>query len=206
MSNATRHITNRKVGIETRADGGKIIVGYGAVFYRGDDAGTEYRIWSDMVERINPGAFTRALSEGQDVRGLFNHDSGRILGRTASGTMRLSVDAIGLKYEIDLPDTQEARDLATLIARGDITGSSFAFGANKTQWEDREDGLSIRTLMDVDLYDVGPVTYPAYESTSAAVRSAERDGLISEREQYRKMESQTKTETDRVNTLRTLWG
>lgn len=203
---ATRHITSRKVDIETRADGGKKIVGYGAVFYREGDAGTEYRLWSDMVERIKPQAFDRALSEGQDVRGLFNHESARILGRTASGTMRLSVDSVGLKYEIDLPDTQEARDLATLIARGDITGSSFAFGANKTEWEDRSDGLSIRSLVDVDLYDVGPVTYPAYEATSTAVRSAKRDFLISEREQYRKMSAAAPNESQRVDLLRKLWS
>lgn len=183
---AMRHITGRKVGVETRSDGGKTIVGYGAVFYRATDQGTEYRLWKDMVERIKPGAFDRALSERQDVRGLFNHDAARILGRTASGTMRLSIDEIGLRYEIDLPDTQEARDLATLIDRGDITGSSFSFGANKTEWEDMPDGMSVRAIVDLDLYDVGPVTYPAYEATSAAVRSAEHQTLIEEREQYRK--------------------
>lgn len=203
---ATRHVTSRKVGIETRADGGKMIVGYAAVFYRADDPGTEYRIWNDVVERIDPHAFNRALAEGQDVRGLFNHDSGRLLCRTQSGTLRLSVDSVGLKYEGDLPDTQDSRDLATLIARGDITGSSFAFGANKTQWEDRDDGLSIRTLLDVDLYDVGPVTYPAYGSTSAAVRSAERDFLISEREQYRKIAAVTKTEPERVRVESQRWS
>lgn len=197
---ATRHITNRKVGIESRSDGGKTIVGYAAVFYRATDSGTEYRLWKDMVERIKPGAFDRALSERQDVRGLFNHDAARILGRTASSTMRLSVDDVGLKYEIDLPDTQEARDLATLIDRGDITGSSFSFGANKTEWEDLPDGMSVRTLVDLDLYDVGPVTYPAYEATSAAVRSAEHQTLIEEREQYRKA-SVDVNEIERVRVL-----
>lgn len=183
---ATRHITRRKVEVETRDNGTKVLTGYGAVFFRATDTGTEYRIWKDMVERIRPGAFDRALLERQDVRGLFNHDAARILGRTTSSTMRLSVDDVGLRYEIDLPDTQEARDLATLINRGDITGSSFSFGANKTEWEDLPDGLSVRTLVDLDLYDVGPVTYPAYEATSAAVRSAEHKSLVEEREQYRK--------------------
>ena len=83
-----------------REDGKPIIAGYGAVFYDGTPE-TEYKLWDDMVERIMPGAFDRAISEKHDVRGLFNHDPNHVLGRTKSGTMKLSVDSKGLADEIE---------------------------------------------------------------------------------------------------------
>jgi HK97 family phage prohead protease len=85
------------VWVENRAAGKKAIVGYGAVFYSDTDPGTEYWLWGDVVERISPGAFDRALKERHDARGLFNHDPSNLLGRVTNGTMRLSVDRKGLK-------------------------------------------------------------------------------------------------------------
>jgi hypothetical protein len=172
------------VKIETRTDGGKKIVGYGAVFYDPANAsGTEYQLGERMQERISPAAFDRAIAENHDARGLYNHDPSHLLGRTASGTMRLSRDAKGLRYEIDLPDTQTGRDVAISIERGDLTGSSFAFVATRTTWseEQRGDaGIMIRSIDDLDLYDTGPVTYPAYEATSTGLRSAETETLQQE--------------------------
>src|SRR5262249_31979044 len=107
------------------------IVGYAAVFYSATDPGTEYVLadWSDecVVEQIAPGAFDRALKDQDDVRALFNHNADYVLGRTASGTLRMTEDDKGLRYEADLPDTTVARDLAAMVERGDINGSSFAF-------------------------------------------------------------------------------
>lgn len=162
------------ITVEKREDGGHRIVGYAAVFYREDNDGTQFRMYDDLIERISPGAFDRAIKEGQDVRALFNHDPAYVLGRSKSGTMRLSVDATGLKYDVDMPDTVVARDLVTSIQRGDITGSSFGFVAKKVEWQ-RDDKLraDVRTLKDVDLLDVSPVAYPAYEATSADVRSGD---------------------------------
>jgi len=95
-----------------------------------------------------------------------------VLGRTTSGTLRLSTDSVGLRYEVDLPDTSIGRDIAELVKRGDITGSSFKFeilGEKRF----KENGTEYRTIEDVQLFDVGPVTYPAYEATSVALRSDE---------------------------------
>lgn len=153
--------------IETREDGPQRLVGYAAVFYDGRPE-TEYRLWDDVVERIAPGAFARALREQQDVRALFNHDASELLGRTPE-TLSLVEDERGLRYEITLPPTQRARDLATLVERGDLTGSSFAFVVRKQEAE-VVDGVTIHTILDVDLYDVGPVTFPAYEATTVARR------------------------------------
>jgi HK97 family phage prohead protease len=166
----TRAISDK---IEVRSDGGRTTIsGYAAVFNSlSEDLG-------GFVEVIRPGAFQAALAAGQDVRGLVNHDPNLLLGRTASGTMRLAEDKRGLRYEIDAPDTQLARDLVELLRRGDLTGSSFAFTVAKDGdlWRD-EQGNTIRELHAVDtLYDVGPVVYPAYKTTvsEAARRSLER--------------------------------
>ena len=167
--------------VEQRADGQAVLAGYAAVFYDPADPGTQYELWTGFVERIAPGAFDRAIRERQDVRGLFNHDSDGLLGRLPAGTLRLAVNAVGLLYEIDLPDTQTGRDVATLVARGDVTGASFSFMPVVSQYLEEPD-LTIRTLLDVDLYDVGPVTYPAYEATTAGLRSA--DGLAGARADY----------------------
>jgi HK97 family phage prohead protease len=176
-----------EIRIEERKDGGKMIVGYGAVFHREGDAGTEYRLAPDIVERISPAAFNRALQEKQDTRGLFNHDPNMILGRASSGTMRLSTDAKGLRYEIDLPDTQTGKDVAASIARGDLSGSSFSFRINGKSGQrfEKGDSFDVRHILDVDLYDVGPVTFPAYEGTTTAMRSGDCEDAVEARESWR---------------------
>lgn len=143
------------------------ITGYGAVFYDGTER-TEFVLGEErgvkFVERIMPGTFDRAIRD-DDVVGLFNHDDNNVLGRTSSGTMRLSVDQRGLRYEIDPPDTELGRSVAELQKRGDVSGSSFAFLV--TDHEIRSDGnIRIREVRDVKLIDVGPVTYPAYKGTN----------------------------------------
>jgi len=121
---------------------------------------------------IQPGAFAAALTRS-DVRALFNHDPNLILGRTTSGTLRVFEDEHGLVYEIDPPDTQAARDLQESLRRGDVSQSSFGFTVRADKWlpasDEREYPLRIITEID-ELYDVSPVTYPAYPATSAAVR------------------------------------
>jgi HK97 family phage prohead protease len=139
------------------------------VFYNGAP-GTEFQIFPKIVERISPSAFDRALRENQDVAALFNHDPNWVLGRNTSGTMRLGSDGAGLRYEIDLDDTSTARDVAAYVKRGDVTGSSFTFIPVAT--ERRVDGDTvILTRVDVNLIDVGPVTFPAYTGTTAGMRS-----------------------------------
>jgi HK97 family phage prohead protease len=175
-----------EIRVENRSDGGKMIVGYGAVFHRDGDPGTEYRLAEDIVERIAPTAFKRALEQQQDARGLFNHDPNMLLGRVAAGTLRMTADERGLKYEIDLPDTQVGRDVAASIARGDLTGSSFSFRINGKQGQrfEKGNGFDVRHIVDVDLYDVGPVTFPAYEGTTTGMRSGDCDDAVEARDQW----------------------
>jgi HK97 family phage prohead protease len=126
-----------------------------------------------------PGAFDRAVKE-DDVRALQNHDPRLLLGRSAAGTLALEVTSEGLAYRIAPPPTSVGRDTVTLLERGDLDGSSFAFqiSTGGVEWtEERvtvggnQITIYVRNIKAVDLYDVGPVTYPAYTGTSAGTRS-----------------------------------
>lgn len=156
------------IELRAAASGPGTLVGYGAVFYNASDPGTTYSLWEGLEERIMPGAFDRAIRE-DDVRGLFNHEADHLLGRTKSGTMRLLVDSKGLRYEIDLPDTTSARDVAASAKRGDLSGSSFSFTTTDEEWV-KEGGMQVRLIKGVQLFDVGPVTFPAYEATTTEAR------------------------------------
>lgn len=121
-------------------------------------------------EVIRPGAFARALD--MDVRALWNHDSNHVLGRTTSGTLRLREDDHGLYMEVDLPDTTMGRDVYAMVQRGDVDQMSFSFSVNEGGDEWRKEGKQqVRELVDVALYDVSPVTYPAYEATTVSARA-----------------------------------
>jgi HK97 family phage prohead protease len=165
-----RRFNRSNVSCETREDKTRKIVGYAAVFFDGTPA-TEFQPWEGVVERIMSTAFDRAVKE-DDVRALFNHDSNMVLGRTSAGTLGLVTDGTGLAYTIDPPDTQLGRDLATIIGRRDVTGSSFAFLVTDQRWiDDEANKRTIREINAVQLFDVGPVTFPAYEATEAGLRS-----------------------------------
>lgn len=158
------------------------LVGYAAVYYRDGDEATEYRLRPGVVERIEHGAFNRVLEERQDVLALFDHDTSKLLGRVSSGTLRLAGDDVGLRYEIDLPDTSAGRDVAESVRRGDINGSSFGFRDAKSQMQwGRGGGASVRSISSFGtIRDIGPVTQPAYTGTTAGLRSADDDGSFEE--------------------------
>jgi HK97 family phage prohead protease/HK97 family phage major capsid protein len=141
------------------AEGERRISGYAATFNDVTDLGY-------FREQIATGAFDGRTDD--DVRLLINH-TGVPLARTINGTLRLSVDDDGLRYEAELADTQEGRDLYTLIQRGDISQSSFAFSIEDEEWDNK---ANLRTVLKVGrLYDVSPVTYPAYATTTVNARS-----------------------------------
>ncbi|HBT2489138.1 TPA: HK97 family phage prohead protease [Klebsiella aerogenes] len=143
------------------------IIGYGSVFNSRSEP-----LWG-FREIIKPGAFDDVL--GDDVRGLFNHDPNFILGRSSSGTLSLSVDDKGLRYDIVAPATQTIRDLVLApMQRGDINQSSFAFRVARDgeHWYEDDEGIVIREISRFSrLFDVSPVTYPAYQEADSGVRS-----------------------------------
>ena len=134
-------------------------------------------------EIFERGAFAAVLGDpdGMDVVGLMNHDRNRVLGRTP-GTLRLEEDNVGLRYEILLPKTASGREVEELVGRGDLRGSSFSFRAGEFSFQlaDEEGkpisrvekaGMIVRTVKSVlALYDVGPVTFPAYRHGRLGLR------------------------------------
>jgi len=131
-------------------------------------------------EMITPGAFSECV--GDDVRALINHDPNTVMGRTKSGTLRISEDDGGLAIENDPPDTSYSRDLQISMKRGDIDQMSFAFSIPEggDSWRRAEDGIWERTITKIKrLFDVSYVTYPAYPDTSCAMRSL---GAVKEKE------------------------
>ena len=159
-----RRTLHSEFRVEQREDGKKLIRGHAAVFNSETDLG-----W--FRERIAPGAFSESIGK-DDVRALFNHDENFILGRNKAGTLTMREDEQGLYVEIDPPDTQVGRDLVTSIDRGDISQMSFGFQTIKDSWETEENAAKdLRTLEKVKLWDVSPVTFPAYQETDVAVRS-----------------------------------
>jgi HK97 family phage prohead protease len=124
-----------------------------------------------FVERIAQGAFSGSMDK--DIRALWNHDTNHVLGRRSAGTLRLVEDTVGLAFELDLPDTQAGRDVAVSIERRDVTGMSFGFAVRKDQWAKIGDKRWLRTLLDVDLMEISPTGFPAYQSTEVGMRSTD---------------------------------
>lgn len=116
-------------------------------------------------ERVGRRAFNKTVKE-HDIRALFNHNPDFVMGRNRTGTLSLHVDHEGLRAEVDLPDTQWARDLSVSVERGDINAGSFAFEVVRETWDWGKEGDQIvRVLDEVRLYDVSIVSYPAYPAT-----------------------------------------
>jgi HK97 family phage prohead protease len=151
------------------------ITGYAAVFNSfSEDLG-------GFREIIRPGAFQRSIAGGADVRALVDHDPAKILGRTKSGTLKVSEDTRGLRFEVTLPDTTAARDLLVSMERGDVSGCSFGFRVEKDGdlWRN-EQGKAVRELHHVDVFDVSVVTYPAYTAADAQVSKRALDFMTAE--------------------------
>ena len=159
----TRYLSVRPE-CRAEAEGKPVIIGHAAVFNElSEDLG-------GFRERIVPGAFARAIEEEQDVVANVNHDDSRLLGRTRSGTLTLREDERGLLARIALPNTTTGDEIAELVARGDISQMSFRFRvANAGEVWTFDGDIPIRTIGDVDLYDVSLVTFPAYPQTDASI-------------------------------------
>lgn len=164
-------------GLEVRAleDGAPLISGYAVVFNSLSEVMVDAR-GRKFRERIAPTTFDRVLAGAPDVRALWNHNADLPLGRTRNNTLRVAKDGQGLRIELQPPATSWGQDAVTSIRRGDVSGMSFAFAVNGQAgdvWEKGgADGIALRTIVDADLYEVSPVTFPAYPATQVMVRSA----------------------------------
>lgn len=163
----------RSRGTEFRAaeqDGQKYIEGYFAVF------GGVYELWPGATESVDPHAFDDTL--GGDIRALINHDTTLVLGRTKAGTLELKVDSRGLWGRIRVNQADgDALNLYSRIERGDVDQCSFGFEILEEETEWRDDGSVHWTIKRVKLYEVSPVTFPAYEDTSVSARRRDYDEI-----------------------------
>lgn len=179
-----------------------IIEGHAAVF----------ESWSETLggifpfkEKVSKGAFVESLAK-DDIRALFNHDPNYVLGRNKSGTLELEEDDVGLRVRITPPDTSWARDITTSIKRGDISQMSIGFVVEKDEWS-TANGMDTRDIKKVQLFDVSPVTFPAYTSTDVGVRAMqEYEGYKTEQRSKELAEQETAKrakEKERLNNLKT---
>ncbi|VXD04926.1 Peptidase [Enterobacterales bacterium 8AC] len=125
-------------------------------------------LWDEFVEQFAPNAFKDSLAAGTDVRALYEHDHTALLGRNTSGTLVLSEDATGLRFELTPPDTQLGRDVLILVERGDISGMSFGFRALKDQWDSTQQPY-VRTVLAAELREITITSLPAYRETDIQI-------------------------------------
>lgn len=150
------------------------IAGYAAMFNRPS-------VPLPFIEQLAPGAFRSTLARVKagehDVLALTEHNGNNLLGRLTAGNLTLTEDAVGLRFVLELPDTQLGRDVRELVGRGILKGMSFSFAVVKDSWAKGEGGRSRRTVHDLTMYEVSVVGSPAYPSTSvSATRSARSVG------------------------------
>lgn len=160
-----------KIEIRAADDGSKLITGHGAVFNKSSQN------LGGFVEQVATSAFNKTMGEA-DIRALVNHDANILLGRNQNDTLDLTTDDVGLRYDITPPDTSAARDWLVLLERGDISQSSFSFRAIDVDWGIDENDVPLRTLKEVALYDVGPVTFPAYLDADSGIGGSGRAALM----------------------------
>lgn len=162
-------------GAQVRSKGGDKpgIEGVGAVYDQEYDNG-----W--FIETVKPGAFDDVLKEDPDVRCLFNHEPDNVLGRTKSKTLRITDSPDGLRYDCDTdPNTRIGSDVRAMVERGDVDGCSISFVVGQASWRDEfdEKGNWVKSTRIIEkfaaLFDVGPVTFPAYSQTSVQARAAQ---------------------------------
>jgi HK97 family phage prohead protease len=175
MKLETREISREKPPFTVREENGdRYIEGY---FARFDDV---YDMGWGITETIDRHAFDSTIHD--DIRVLVNHDTTKVLGRTAAGTAELRVDDVGLWGSAKInPADSDAMNEAARMERGDVTGASFGFEIKRIEREyDDSKGTIHRILKDVRLYEVSVCTFPAYQKTAVGVREEDREAARDE--------------------------
>lgn len=207
MLTAGAGLENRLVtlaGVEVRADddGPVGFKGHAAVFESRTQIGGKWG-WAEEIART---AFDSALERPDDVRMLKNHNADLVLARTTAGNLRLSTDKVGLVVDADMTPTTYARDLGLSLAAGDVTAMSFGFVVRSDEWSlldaGTDDESELRVITDVELWEVSPVTFPAFQDTDASIRAREMElvcrslGFDNPDDRHRIVEALKRTEPD----------
>ncbi|WP_078434238.1 HK97 family phage prohead protease [Metabacillus halosaccharovorans] len=162
----TREILTQKIEFREDDDGNKSLFGYAVKWGQKSHVMGFYR---KFREQFKQGAFADSLQK-DDQRFLWSHDVSKVLGRTKNNTLRLSEDPIGLRFELDLPNTNLGDDSFKSIKRGDVDGVSFGFQMINEEIEEPDDDLMLRTVTKAKLFEVSAVAYPAYPDSEVSAR------------------------------------
>ena len=204
MKNNNLEIRNNGIVIERSYDDSRHVEGYAVVFEsQSEDLG--------FFETIDRGAITQELVDNSDVFALLNHDDDKVLARSNNGvgSLKLTVDERGLKYEFDAAETQLGNDLLEYLKRGEINTSSFAFALDYNDPEaetwTRKNGANYRTIHKIAyLHDVSPVWNAAYSATSVSQRSIDKCKELEEKEQEEKRQAEDKKKEEILANLNKL--
>lgn len=174
------HRTMQMSGMKIREDlvnGKRRLEGYFSVFDQ------PYEVWPGWIETIAPGAFSRALASGQDVKVLWNHNADIVLGSTGNKTADLREDQRGLFGSVEINEQdQDAKNAYARVDRGDVNGCSFGFEISRMEESWDEDGIYRTRILEVSpLYEVSPCTFPAYAQTSITSRAQEQLEAVREK-------------------------
>jgi uncharacterized protein len=164
----TRELRDLKFEVRMEETEGQAnnVIGHGVVYdRRSEDLG-------GFVEIVRKGAFDKALESGDEIKSFYNHDPSMVLATTSSEPpLKIRNNKANLSYEAEIPNTSYGKDLAENLRRKNVTGSSFAFTVTDDDWFKEKDGTVVREIKEAKLFELGPVTNPAYLPTTAAVRS-----------------------------------
>lgn len=140
-------------------------------------------LYGEFYEKVARGAFSKSLEENT-IKGLWNHDTNLVLGSTKSGTLRLKEDDVGLHFELDLPNNETGRNALESINRGDVDGVSFGFYVRDNTWEYlKDEDVYERILLDINLFEISPTPFPAYEGASEVAKRSMLDSSIKTKEE-----------------------
>src|SRR5690554_2576587 len=163
----TRELITNEIEIREDDDGNRTISGYAVKWEKKSHVlGYYYK----FREQFKKGAFADSLKNG-DQRFLWSHDTSKVLGRTKNGTLRLYEDDVGLRFELDLPNTTLGNDAYETIKRGDVDGVSFGFRMQKQEWDESDPDNIIRSISKAKLIEISPVAFPAYPDSQVSARS-----------------------------------
>lgn len=166
-----REFVAERLEVRRQPDQPPIISGYAVVF---DAPSRILHDWSGQpfVERFDAGAFDAWLRTDPELVALWNHNADMPLARRSRGTLQIAIDAYGLRFEMTTPENSWGTDAIVAIQRGDVVGMSFLFEAVRDAWvPPNADGVAQRTVLESVLYEISPVTFPAYPTTQVTVRT-----------------------------------
>lgn len=157
------------VTLETRSDNRRVLSGYAARFYSPlDPDGSEFELFDNLRERIRSTAFDDCLRKNKNIVGLWNHRSDAPIAATGNGSLKLSTDSRGLRFQMDVCNTSTGRDVLELVHAGILRGASFGFHVNRDSFEEA-DGFDVRWLEECNVKEISLATFPAYSGTEVMV-------------------------------------